>query len=157
MPWRVPWRVQRGEPQAAYLEDLLVFHVTVYGRDLAEPQAHHHRLRGELLQHGLGLCVHQDRTGVLVYQSSDGSDVVYVGVGYEDLTYLEVQLLDREGDADGLVAGIDDGARACLLIPDYVAVLLEGSDGERLEDHRARPITNSTRRRAGTPVAPFGV
>src|SRR3712207_1117656 len=160
MPRRVSRRVEGPELQAADLDHLFILDVTVDSRDLSEPEPHHHRLGGELPEHRFGLGVHQDLTTVLVYEGGDGPDVVYVGVGDEDLAYLEVGLLDSERDASCLVAGVDDGARAGLLVSDDVAVLLKGSDGEHLEDHRisplARPIKNSTRRRAGVPVAPLG-
>ena len=95
--------------------------------------------------------------GSCVGQSGDSPYVVDVGVGDDDLANIEPRLLYRERDAGGLVARVNEGADAGLLVPDYVAVLLERSDGEHLEDHRARPLKNSTRSRAGAPVAPFGV
>src|SRR5215211_1913330 len=66
VPRRMSRRVERFEPQAADLQDLFVFDVAVDGRHLAEPETHHNSLGRELLQHRLGLGVHQDRAGVLV-------------------------------------------------------------------------------------------
>src|SRR5918994_969109 len=101
--------------------------------------------------------MHQDRAGVLVHQSRDTPDVVDVGVGDDDPAYLQVCPFYSERDAGGLVAWIYQGAFARHLVPDHVAVLLKWSDGHHLEDHDALPRRNSTRRRVGAPVAPFGV
>ena len=109
------------------------------------------------MEHRLGLGVHQDRAGVLVHEGGDGPDVVDVGMGDQDPVYLEARLLDRERDAGGLVPRVHEGARAHSFVPDDVAVLLKRPDGQCLEYHAARPRRNSTRSRAGAPVAPLGV
>src|SRR5918997_3345614 len=55
VPRRVPRRVQGLESQATDLERLPVLYVAVHGRHLSQPEPPHHRLGGELLEHGFGL------------------------------------------------------------------------------------------------------
>jgi hypothetical protein len=154
---RVAWCVERAQPEFSDLQHLPIAYVAVHSRDLAELQAHHHRLGWKVLQHGFGLRMHQDRAGVLVDEGGDGPDVVYVGVSDDYGPNLQSGLLDRERDAGRLVAGIYDRAHPRFLFPDDVAVLLERADREHLQDHRVLPSRNSISRRAGTPVAPFVV
>src|ERR687893_2035225 len=55
MPRCVPRCVQGLESQAADLERLPILYLAVYGRYIAEPEPHHHRLGGELVEHEFGL------------------------------------------------------------------------------------------------------
>ena len=63
------------------------------------------------------------------------SDVVDVGMGYDDLLQRESVLCKAHQNVRNIVAGVDDHGLACLLVADDGAVALQQSDRECLEDH----------------------
>ena len=69
------------------------------------------------------------------FEALRSRDVVYVGVGYDDLLDGKGVLGEKGEDAWDFVAGIDYDGFAGGLVAEDGAVALEGADGEGLADH----------------------
>ena len=69
--------------------------------------------------------------GQRLHQVGHSGGVVVVAVGEEDVLHLALRLLYLVEDALPVVAGIDDGHQAALLILEKIAV---GADGAHLHD-----------------------
>ena len=80
---------------------------------------------------GVGLVDVDLYAGQGLHQVGHGGGVVVMAVGEEDVLHLALRLLHLVEDALPVVAGIDDGHQAALLILEKIAV---GADGAHLHD-----------------------
>jgi hypothetical protein len=76
-----------------------------------------------------------------LHQFPVGQAVIKVGVGVDDVFYLEAQLTDLRQDLISITAGINDGSLFGLFTADYVTVGHDGADLQHLDDQFTPPFS----------------